>query len=109
MRGKASSEVRVILFTKINRLKKITLTEGDKIVKDDKETAEVLKDFFSNVIKNLDIAQFNSDDPIYEKVINPVILEPLLGVGNTLAFLQQIENVIQNYVLTFNLLIVKLF
>ena len=74
MRGKASSEVRVILFTKINRLKKITLTEGDKIVKDDKETAEVLKDFFSNVIKNLDIAQFNSDDPIYEKVINPVIL-----------------------------------
>ena len=109
MRGKASSEVRVILFTKINRLKKITLTEGNKIVKDDKETAEVLKDFFSNVIKNLDIAQFNSDDPIYEKVINPVILEPLLGVGNTLAFLQQIENVIQNYVLTFNLLIVKLF
>ena len=90
-------------------MKKITLTEGDKIVKDDKETAEVLKDFFSNVIKNLDIAQFNSDDPIYEKVINPVILEPLLGVGNTLAFLQQIENVIQNYVLTFNLLIVKLF
>ena len=109
MRGKASSEVRVILFTKINRLKKITLTEGNKIVKDDKETAEVLKDFFSNVIKNLDIAQFNSDDPIYEKVINPVILEPLLSVGNTLAFLQQIENVIQNYVLTFNLLIVKLF
>ena len=109
MRGKASSELRVILFTKINRLKKITLTEGNKIVKDDKETAEVLKDFFSNVIKNLDIAQFNSDDPIYEKVINPVILEPLLSVGNTLAFLQQIENVIQNYVLTFNLLIVKLF
>ena len=52
---------------------KITLTEGDKIVKDAKETAQVLKYFFSNIIRNLDIAQFNSDDPICEKVINPVI------------------------------------
>ena len=52
---------------------KITLTEGDKIVKDAEETAQVLKYFFSNIIRNLDIAQFNSDDPICEKVINPVI------------------------------------
>ena len=44
-----------------------------KSIKDDKETAEVLNDFFSNIIKNLNIPQFNSDAPIYKKVLEPVI------------------------------------
>ena len=43
---------------------RITLTENDEIIKTEKGTAKVLNAFFSNIVQNLDIQQYNVDDPI---------------------------------------------
>ena len=52
---------------------KITIVEGDKIIRSDKETAKVLNQFFSNVITNLNIPQFNQIDRSSENISDPVI------------------------------------
>ena len=46
---------------------RITLIENDEIIKTEKGTAKVLNAFFSNIVQNLDIQQYNVDDPICEK------------------------------------------
>ena len=61
------------LSNKVNSNEKITLIGGDKMIKDDKETAKVFNDFFSNIIKNLNIPQFNPGDSTCEKVLDPVV------------------------------------
>ena len=45
--------VKPLPYNKIMSSKKITLVEGTKILKNDKETAKVLNNFFSAVIQNL--------------------------------------------------------
>ena len=42
--------------------------ENDEIVKTEKGTAKVLNALFSNIVWNLDIQQYNVDDPIYENI-----------------------------------------
>lgn len=42
-----------MLSNKIIQNEKITLVEGNKIIKSDKETAKVLNNFFSKIIQNL--------------------------------------------------------
>ena len=57
-----------VLSQKINSNRKITLMENDEIVKTEKGTAKVLNALFSNIVWNLDIQQYNVDDPIYENI-----------------------------------------
>ena len=45
--------VKPLLCNKIMSSKKIALVEGTKILKNDKETAKVLNNFFSVIIQNL--------------------------------------------------------
>ena len=52
---------------------KIKIVEGDKIVRRYKETAKVLNEFFSNVVTNLNIPQFNQIDRISENFSDPFI------------------------------------
>ena len=52
---------------------KIKIVEDDKIVRRYKETAKVLNEFFSNVVTNLNITQFNQIDQIPENISDPVI------------------------------------
>ena len=47
---------------------RITLIENDEIIKTEKGTAKVLNAFFSNIVQNLDIQQYNVDDPICENM-----------------------------------------
>ena len=54
--------VKPLLSNKIISNEKITIAEGDKIIMSDKETAKVLNEFFSNVVNNLNIPQFNQID-----------------------------------------------
>ena len=42
-------------------------------MRSDKETAKVLNEFFSNVVTNLNIPQFNQIDWTYENISDPVI------------------------------------
>ena len=52
--------------------KKITLVEGTKILKNDKETAKVLNNLFS-IIQNLELPQYKEQDPISESISDPVM------------------------------------
>ena len=52
---------------------KITLVERTKILKNDKETAKILNNFFSTIIQNLKIPQFKEQDPISASISDPVV------------------------------------
>ena len=41
--------------------KKITLIEGEQIISNDIEVAETMNNFFSNVVKSLDIQEYNGE------------------------------------------------
>ena len=56
--------VKPMLSKKIKCSKRITLIENDQIIKTEKGTAKVLNTFFLNIVQNLDIQQYNVDDPI---------------------------------------------
>ena len=56
---------------------RITLTENDEIIKTEKGTAKVLNAFFSNIFQNLDIQQYDVDDPICEN-INDLLLKAIV-------------------------------
>ena len=61
-----------MLSKKIKSIERITLIENDKILKTEKGTAKVLNAFFSNIAQNLDIQQYNVDDPICENINHPL-------------------------------------
>ena len=65
--------VKPLLSNKIISNEKITIVEGDKIIRSDKETAKVLNEFFANVVTNLNIPQFNQIDRTSENIRDPVI------------------------------------
>ena len=50
--------VKPFLSNKIMSSEKITLVEGTKILKNEKESSVVLKNFFSTIIQNLKIPQY---------------------------------------------------
>ena len=64
--------VKPLLLNKISN-EKITIVEGDKIKRSDKETAKVLNEFFANALTNLNIPQFNQIDRTSENISDPVI------------------------------------
>ena len=53
--------------------KKINLTENDKMLTSESETAETLYNFFSNIVKKLEIPKFNSNDSVTENIKDPVL------------------------------------
>ena len=57
-----------MLSKKIKFKKRITLIENDEIIKTEKGPAKVLNAFFSNIVQNLDIQEYNVDDPICENI-----------------------------------------
>ena len=42
----------------------IHLIENNELVKTDLETAEVLNNFFSNIVQNLNISRYSNDEPL---------------------------------------------
>ena len=52
---------------------KITLVQGTKILKNDKETAKVLNSFFSTIIQNMKIPQYKEQYPISASISDPVM------------------------------------
>ena len=65
--------VKPLLSNKIISNEKITIVEGDKIIRSDNETAKVLNEFFANIVTNLNIPQFNQIDRTSENISDPVI------------------------------------
>ena len=65
--------VKPSLSQKFYARERIGLTENRELVKTEKETAEVFKNFFGNIVKNLNIYQYFDFDPIIENVKDPTI------------------------------------
>ena len=65
--------VKPSLSEKFNARERISLSENGKIVKTEKETAEVFNNSFGNIVKNLNISQYSDFDPIIEKVKDPTL------------------------------------
>ena len=53
--------VKTLFSDKITYSEKITLIEGDKIVTDDSEIANIFNDYFSNIVINLEINKDQSN------------------------------------------------
>ena len=62
-----------MLSKKIKSNERITLIEHDEIIKAEKGTAKVLNAFFSIIVQNLDIQQYNVDDTICENINDPLL------------------------------------
>ena len=62
-----------MLSKKVKSNERITLIENDEIIKTEKGTAKVFKTFFSNIVQNRDIQQYNVDDPICENINDPLL------------------------------------
>ena len=60
--------VKPSLSEKFNARDRISLSENGEIVKTEKETAEVLNNFFGNIVKNLNISQYFDFGPIIKNV-----------------------------------------
>ena len=50
---------------------KINLTENEKMLTSKSDTAETLT-FFSNIVKNINISKFNSNNSVNENIKDPV-------------------------------------
>ena len=73
--------VKPMLSKKIKYNERITLIENDEIIKTGKGTAKDLNAFFSNIVQNLDIHQYNMDDSICEN-INDLFLKGIVRYRN---------------------------
>ena len=62
-----------MLSKKTKSNERITLIENDENIKTEKGTAKVLNAFYSNIVQNLDIQQYNVDDPICENMNDPLL------------------------------------
>ena len=65
--------VKRLLSDKVTSTQKITPIENDKIVKNDNDTARVLNTFFSNIVRDLKIPDYNNCDPMAENIQEPVL------------------------------------
>ena len=52
---------------------KITLTEEDEIIESNRNAAQILNTFFSNIASNLKIVEYANCDPISDSINDPVI------------------------------------
>ena len=66
---------------KIKSNERITLIENDEIIETERGTAKVLNAFFSNIVQNLGIQQYNVDDLICEN-INDQLLQTIVRYRN---------------------------
>ena len=65
--------VKPFLSNKVVYNDRITLVEDDKVVENDKNTASILNEFFSNIITTLGIPQYNETEPVSHNISDPLL------------------------------------
>ena len=90
-----------MLSNKFVNNEKITLVDNEKIITNDKEIAKVLNDFFSNIIKTLNIPKKDHTDSIVENVRDP-ILKAILKYRKNTSILAIKRRIKSGPVFTFN-------
>ena len=51
---------------------KLTFVEGEEIINEDGENAEILNAFFSNAVKNLKIPEYQETDFLVNNISHPI-------------------------------------
>ena len=64
--------VKPVLSDKVKSSEKITLVEGEEIINEDGENAEILNTFFSNAVKNSEIPEYQETDSLANNISHPV-------------------------------------
>ena len=70
---KFTGVVKPLLSNKFVYNERITLVEDDKIIENDKNTASILNEFFSNIIATLGIPQYNEMEPVSHNIGDPLM------------------------------------
>ena len=65
--------VKPFLSDKVSGIYKIHLIENNELIKSDSKTAETLNNFFSNIVQNLNIARYTSEEPFIENIQDPTL------------------------------------
>ena len=65
--------VKLFVSDKLLSTQKITLIDNNKIVKNDDDTARVLNTFFSNIVSDLKIPDYNNYNLLAENIQEPVL------------------------------------
>ena len=65
--------VKPLLSNRIVSNEKLTLVKGKEIIKTNQTNANMLNNFFSNIVKNPEIPQYNQVDTICQNIKDPVI------------------------------------
>ena len=73
--------VKPLLSDKSVSREKINLTENEKVLTSESETAETLNNFFSNIVKKLEILKCNSNNSITEN-IRDLVFKAILKYKN---------------------------
>ena len=73
--------VKPLLSDKVAGKDEIHLIENNELVKTDLETAEVLNNFFSNIVQNLDISRYSNGEPLVSNT-NDATLKAILKYRN---------------------------
>ena len=64
--------VKPLLSNKVKSSEKITLVEGEEIVTEDGENAEIFNKFFSDAVKNLKVPEYQEADPLANNISHPI-------------------------------------
>ena len=64
--------VKPLLSNKVKSSEEIPLVEGEEIITEDGENAEILNKFFSNAVKNLKIPEYQEADPLANNISHPI-------------------------------------
>ena len=65
--------MKPLLSNRIVSNEKLTLVKGKEIIKTNQTNANMLNNFFSNIVKNPEIPQYNQVDTICQNIKDPVI------------------------------------
>ena len=65
--------VKPFLSDKCPLNEKIIIAENDEIISNNKEIAEVLNTFFSNIVSNLNIPEYPVNDPFIDNIDDPIL------------------------------------
>ena len=65
--------VKPLSSNKVVYYERITLVEDDKIIENNKNTASILNEFFSNIISTLGIPQYNETEPVSHNIGDPLM------------------------------------
>ena len=64
--------VKPLLSDKVKSSEKITLVEGEEIINEDGENAEIFNTFFSNAVKNLKTPEDQETDSLGNNISHPI-------------------------------------